>query len=56
MAAGVARLPGEALLPTSFDFIVFMLAPHGATLTGFGPFGGRSSSTAPATSTAPSIG
>jgi hypothetical protein len=33
---GVARLPGEALPPTSFDFVVFTLDPRDATLTGFG--------------------
>jgi hypothetical protein len=33
----VARLPGEALLPILFDFVVFVLVPRGATLTGFGP-------------------
>jgi hypothetical protein len=32
----VARLPGEALLPTFFDFIVFTLVPRDVTLTGFG--------------------
>jgi hypothetical protein len=32
----VARLPGEALLPLFFDFVVFMLVPRGATLTNFG--------------------
>jgi chromosome segregation ATPase len=29
----VARLPGEALLPTFIDFVVFMLVPRNATLT-----------------------
>jgi hypothetical protein len=32
----VARLPGEALLPIFFDFVVFVLVPLGATLTDFG--------------------
>jgi hypothetical protein len=32
----VARLPGEALLLTFLDFVVFMLVPRNATLTGFG--------------------
>jgi hypothetical protein len=32
----VARLPGEALLPTFFDFVIFTLVPHDAMLTGFG--------------------
>jgi hypothetical protein len=32
----VARLPGEALLLIFFDFVVFVLVPRGATLTGFG--------------------
>jgi hypothetical protein len=32
----MARLPGEALLPTFFDFVVFTLDPCDATLTGFG--------------------
>jgi hypothetical protein len=32
----VARLTGEVLLPIFFDFIVFVLVPRGATLTGFG--------------------
>jgi hypothetical protein len=32
----VARLPGEAPLSISFGFVVFMLVPSGATLTGFG--------------------
>jgi hypothetical protein len=31
------RLPGEALLATFFDFVVFTLVPRNATLTGFGP-------------------
>jgi hypothetical protein len=32
----VARLAGELPLPIFFDFVVFVLAPRGATLTGFG--------------------
>jgi hypothetical protein len=32
----VARLPGEALLPNFFDFVVFVLVPRGAMLIGFG--------------------
>jgi hypothetical protein len=32
----VARLSGEAPLSISFDFIIFMFVPSGATLTGFG--------------------
>jgi hypothetical protein len=31
----MARLPGEVLLSTFFDFVVFTLDPRGATLTGF---------------------
>jgi hypothetical protein len=33
---GVARFPGEAMLPFFFDFVVFVLVPRGAMLTGFG--------------------
>jgi hypothetical protein len=32
----MARLSGEASLSISFDFVVFMFVPSGATLTGFG--------------------
>jgi hypothetical protein len=32
----VARLSGEASLSISFDFVLFMLVPSGATLTEFG--------------------
>jgi hypothetical protein len=32
----VACFPGEALLPFFFDFFVFVIAPRGAMLTGFG--------------------
>jgi hypothetical protein len=30
----MARLPGEALLLTFLDFVVFVLVPRNATLTG----------------------
>jgi hypothetical protein len=33
----VARLPGEALLPIFFDFVIFVLVPRGAMFTGFDP-------------------
>jgi hypothetical protein len=32
----MVRLPSEALSSTFFDFVVFTLVPHDATLTGFG--------------------
>jgi hypothetical protein len=52
----VARLPGEALLPILFDFVVFRACSSWRDAHWFWFVGGRSSSTAPAISTEPSTG
>jgi hypothetical protein len=53
---GVARLPGEALLPILFDFVVFRACSSRRDAYWFWSVGSRSSSTALATSMAPSTG